>query len=218
MNIQNQTIDWKSSDILVEIANNIQNPLSSIIEINDRASKQSQHNNSQQTAAEITLINSRKIADLVDEVLQIAKSKSVNILNKQEPVIFEIYNANPQVRSMCLKEIVPGKISETDKNWLFNLENAVFEGIKRNQITLYNLAFEVAVSERQLHRNIKSLLALTPNKYIRILKLHKAKTLLEAYTYRTISEVAYAVCFYDVYYFSKVFYQQYGAMPKDYLP
>ena len=218
MDIQNQIIDWQSSNILLEIANNIQISLSSIIEINDEAFKQNHGNNSQQTAAEITLKNSRKIAELVDEVLNIARSNSIKILNKQEPVIFEIYNSNPQVRSMCTTEVVPERISKTDKNWLINLENTVFEGIQQNQINLYNLAFKLAVSQRQLYRNIKNLLALTPNKYIRILKLHKAKVLLEAYTYRTISEVAYAVCFYDVYYFSKIFYQQYGAMPKDYLP
>lgn len=220
MQIKNQIINWNSSDILAEIAHNIQNPLTSIIEINNLISTQSNNTNSSmhshKDAAAITLLNSRKIANLIEEVLEIAKLSSVNILSKDEPVIFDIYDSTPNVRAMCQEEIVPAKISSADKEWLKNLEDIVFGEIAHCQINLFQLAYQVAVSERQLHRNIKNLLFLTPNNYIRILKLHKAKNLLEKLVYRSISEVAYAVGFLDTYYFTKVYFKQYGIMPKEY--
>ena len=133
-------------------------------------------------------------------------------------MIFDIYKNNPRVQAICSNGVDPKKISKTDKVWLLDLENVVLNEPNLDQLSLFGLAFEVSVSERQLHRNIKKFLNITPNKYIRILKLHRAKKLLEDYAYRTISEVAYAVGFHDAHYFSNLFYKQYGAMPKDLLP
>lgn len=215
MESTNSIINWNSPNILSEIACYIQHPLKSIIDANNMVSTQSDDTYSQQNAAAITLTNSRKIAKLVEEVLAIAKLNSVNILSKDEPVIFDIYDSNPNVRAMFQGELAPDKISSADKEWLKNLENIVFDEIKSCQINLFQLAYHVAVSERQLHRNIKSMLYLTPNTYIRILKLYKAHQLLESLSYRTIAEVAYAVGFLDTHYFTKVFYKQYGITPKE---
>jgi AraC-like DNA-binding protein len=214
------SINWKSSDILAEIAHNIQNPLVSIIEVNNlittRGNNADPALHSYEEVAAITLLNSRKIASLIEEVLEIAKSSSVNISSKGEPVIFDIYDSTPNVRAMCQEKIVPAKISIADKEWLKNLEDIVFKEIAHSRINLFQLSYQVAVSERQLHRNIKNLLFITPNNYIRILKLHKAKCLLEKLVYRSIQEVAYAVGFLDIYYFTKAYYKQYGVMPKEY--
>jgi AraC-like DNA-binding protein len=215
------SINWNSSDILAEIAHNIQNPLASIIEVNNSFTTRIDNNtnpssHSYEDVAAITLVNSRKIASLIEEVLEIAKLSSVNISNKGEPVIFDIYDSTPNVRAMCQEEIVPARISIADKEWLKNLEDIVFKEIAHSRINLFQLSYQVAVSERQLHRNIRNLLFLTPNNYIRILKLHKAKCLLEKLVYRSISEVAYAVGFLDIYYFTKAYYKQYGIMPKEY--
>ena len=75
----------------------------------------------------------------------------------------------------------------------------------------------MAVSERQLHRKIKNLLHLTPNKYIRVLRLYKAKQCIDDYLYDTISQISYAVGYYDTHYFSKIFKQQYNMSPKELL-
>ncbi len=215
MNDQTNIIDWSSPDVLLEIVNSIKTPLSSIMAANDKAGKQIFGEGTAQSAAEITLENSKTIADLIEEVIK--KTKAAEVKEK-EPLFFEIYRDNPQVRAMCSKEVDPKRISKTDKTWLLDLEQVVFNEPQLDQLSLFGLAFEISVSERQLHRNIKKFLSLTPNKYIRILKLHKAKKLLEEYAYRTISEVSYAVGFSDAHYFSNLFYKQYGAMPKDLLP
>ncbi|WP_257669660.1 helix-turn-helix domain-containing protein [Parapedobacter tibetensis] len=215
MDSQNTLTDLRSSDTLLKLVDSIKNPLSSIIAANDVATKRTRNHHSHKTAAEVTLQNSKMIADLIDEVVKHASTRHVQ---KQAPLIFELYETLPHVQAMCSDSIDPKKISKTDQTWLMNLEHVVFEEIKKSQINLFSLAFEVSVSERQLHRNIKKFLSLTPNKYIRILKLHKAKNLLEDYAYRTIAEVAYAVGFSDTYYFSKMFHNQYGIMPRELLP
>ncbi len=190
MNDQTNIIDWSSPDVLLEIVNSIKTPLSSIMAANDKAAKQIFGEGTAQSAAEITLENSKIIADLIEEVI-----KKTKVAEVKEPLFFKIYRDSPQVRAMCSKEVDAKRISKTDKTWLLDLEQVVFNEPQLDQLSLFGLAFEVSVSERQLHRNIKKFLSLTPNKYIRILKLHKAKKLLEEYAYRTISEVSYAVGF-----------------------
>ena len=211
MKKQADTIDWSSSNVLLEIVTSIKAPLSSIMAANNKVGKQLIGNSQEQNTSAITLQNSKKIVELIDEVL--AKMEKPG-----RPIIFELYENNPQVKAMCSGKIDTNKISQTDKVWLLNLEKAVLEEPTLDQLSLFGLAFEVSVSERQLHRNIKKFLSLTPNKYVRILKLHKAKQLLEEYTYRTISEVSYAVGYNDVHYFSKLFHKQYCVMPKDLIP
>ena len=213
MNNQNNLIDWSSPDVLLQIVQSIQTPLSSIMAANNKAAQQIFGDSSKNSVTEITLENSKKIAALIEEVV-----KRSQVQQEKEPLIFEIYRNNPKVQEMCSDTVDPKKVSKTDKEWLLDLEKVVFNEPNPDQLSLFALAFEVSVSERQLHRNIKKFLKLTPNKYIRILKLHKAKQLLDEYAYRTISEVAYAVGFSDAHYFSNLFYKQYGAMPKDLLP
>ena len=215
MNNQNNIIDWSSPDILLELVHQIKDPLTAIMEANKGVADQLFGNSNPQSTSKITLENSQRIAFLIEEVI---RKTTIPEETTRQPLIFELYNTNPHIQEMCNGEIDPKKISQTDKEWLLALENVVFNETQLNQLSLFALAFEVSVSERQLHRNIKKFLALTPNKYIRILKLHKAKQLLEEYVYRTISEVAYAVGFSDVHYFSKLFFKQYGTMPKKLLP
>lgn len=216
MNNQNNIVDWSSPDVLLEIVRQIKDPLTAIMEANKGVADQLFTNSStSQNVSEITLQNSQRIASLIEEVINNSVAPQETA---QQPLIFELYNTNPYIKAMCKEEIDPKKISQTDKDWLMELENVVFNEVQLSQLSLFGLAFDVSVSERQLHRNIKKFLSLTPNKYIRILKLHKAKQLIDTYVYRTISEVAYAVGFSDVHYFSKIFFNQYGKMPKDFLP
>jgi len=213
MNNQPNIIDWSSPDVLLEIIANIKDPLTAIMNANKGVAEQLFGNTTTPEVSTIILENSQKIADLIEEVIRKTTAKK-----EEEPLFFEIYSKNIQVQEMCSQEVDASKISKTDKQWLLDLEKVVLNEPNPDQLSLFALAFEVSVSERQLHRNIKKFLKLTPNKYVRILKLHKAKKLIEEYAYRTISEVAYAVGFSDAHYFSNLFYKQYGAMPKDLLP
>jgi len=215
MNTQNNIVDWSSPDVLLEIVRQIKDPLTAIMDANKGVADQLFGNSGPQSVSEITLENSTRIATLIEEVI---RKTTTPLDTVKQPLIFELYNTNPHIKAMCKGEINPKKISQTDKEWLLELEDVVFNEVQLSQLSLFGLAFDVSVSERQLHRNIKKFLSLTPNKYIRILKLHKAKQLIDDYVYRTISEVAYAVGFSDVHYFSKIFFKQYGAMPKELLP
>jgi AraC-like DNA-binding protein len=68
-----------------------------------------------------------------------------------------------------------------------------------------------------MSRKIKTLTGLTPNKYIREIKLQHARTLLESKKYVTVSEVSQAVGFSKTEYFSQLYKERFGKLPSAYL-
>jgi len=207
---KNIAIDWSSPDVLEQIVQNIKNPLENIISASQNSSME--HKN---IVDEIIFSSSKEISDIVEEIMRKAKSKSLNVTFQGRPEIFEIYEENQNVRAMCSDEIKPQKITKMDQEWLMSLEKEIYGCITKDYLSLYDLAFKMAVSERQLHRKIANLVCLTPNKYIRILRLHKAKQMIDNYIQNSISQIAYSVGYNDVHYFSTLFMYQYNVSPKD---
>ncbi|MEA5461127.1 helix-turn-helix transcriptional regulator [Arcicella sp. LKC2W] len=209
---KNLSIDWYSPDVLEQIVQNIKNPLENII-----AANQNNTLENKERLEEIIFSNTKEISDIVEEIMLKARSKSLNLTFQGRPDIFEIYEDNECVREMCADEIKPQKITKQDQEWLMNLEKEIYGSITKDFLNLNELSYKMAVSERQLHRKIANLVYLTPNKYIRILRLHKAKQMIDSYIHRSISQIAYAVGYNDVHYFSTLFSGQYKITPKDLL-
>jgi AraC-like DNA-binding protein len=213
MNLENRN-DLNSSDVLIQLVQEIKAPLESIIEANKKLTTTVDYQFDKNNTNDIIFNSSKEIASLIEEVVKLANAgKAI----EKAPLIYQIYYTNERVQSMCKKEINPNKISQQDASWLMEMENQVYKNIKHKDLNLFDLSYNMAVSERQLHRKIKSLLHLTPNKYIRILRLHKAKQFIDDYIYDTISQISYAVGYHDTHYFSKLFNQQYGVFPKELL-
>lgn len=101
-------------------------------------------------------------------------------------------------------------LSPADLSWLEELEAQVRKYTGKTDLTLAALSYEMAISERQLFRRIKSITGLTPNKYIRAIRLQIAREAIESGKYRTIAEVSYAAGFDTPAYFSKLFKEHYG--------
>ncbi len=70
----------------------------------------------------------------------------------------------------------------------------------------------MSLSRTQLFRRLKSLIHQAPANYIKIMRLQKAKQLLET-TDLTVSEVAYKTGFQTLSHFTNIFQKQYGILP-----
>lgn len=205
-----RNIDWNSPDILEQIIQNIKHPLENIISVSKSTAL-----HHKEKKDEIIFSSSKEISDIIEEMMLKTKSKALNLTFRGRPEIFDIYESNENVRELCSDEINPQKIAKIDQDWLINLEKEIFGSLTQNELSLYELSYKMAVSERQLHRKIGNLVFLTPNKYIRILRLHKAKQMIDNYIQKSISQIAYAVGYNDVHYFSKLFADQYNISPKE---
>ncbi|TDO22516.1 ATP-binding protein [Pedobacter duraquae] len=101
-------------------------------------------------------------------------------------------------------------VSPSDLLWLTSLETTVRKYIGKSLLNVAILSDDMALSERQLFRRIKQTTGLTPNMYIRNIRLQIAREAIESGRYRTISEISYIAGFETPAYFSKLFKEQYG--------
>lgn len=108
-------------------------------------------------------------------------------------------------------------IPVAEDKWMENLETIAKREVGNTQFSITSLAYDLNISERQLRRKIKSKTGLTPNQYFRLIKLDKAREYLEKGRYETVSEIAYKIGFSNVHYFSKIYQEQYGKKPIEYL-
>ena len=147
-----QTLTLKIEDI--------KKPLSRILEIQELykiGALSDSIDYSNREASNVIKLNAQKIESLIEEILEIEKAK---LIKKKEPIIFEILREQDSLKESS------STITKPDKAWLKEIEKFVYSNISSPELKLSDIAFEVAVSERQLHRRINKLLGITPNKYV----------------------------------------------------
>lgn len=115
-------------------------------------------------------------------------------------------------------EVAKGrKFSEGTQKWLETVEELIYEHRKDNKFNTSAMASALQYSERQLRRRLKEFTGLSPNKYIRTVKLQYARTMLEKREVLTVAEASYAIGFETPQYFSTLFEAEFGKKPIDYI-
>ena len=85
-----------------------------------------------------------------------------------------------------------------------------------SEFNIEDMAALVNVSLRSLNRKIKSAFQMTPNKYLTIKKMQRARVLLQNETDWSLNEIAYSLGYDKASYFSKKFKDYYGLSPIEY--
>lgn len=111
--------------------------------------------------------------------------------------------------------VAAGGISSVDAAFLAKLNTVIGENLSDEDFDIQKMADAMRISRNTVHRRLKPLLSLTPTEYLRQARLERAASLLAANEW-TVSEVAYAVGFKSVSYFSHCFRQRYDTTPSDY--
>ena len=115
------------------------------------------------------------------------------------------------------KRTIETDYSEADQAWLSEFELMVRQYASGFGLNLNMLSNQLAISERQLFRRIKMIMGITPNQYIRVIRLQLAKEAIKSGKFRTVAEISYAVGFETPGYFSKIFKEIYAIDVKELL-
>ncbi|MDG3583449.1 hybrid sensor histidine kinase/response regulator transcription factor [Galbibacter pacificus] len=109
---------------------------------------------------------------------------------------------------------VPSNVNTTslDKEFIQKALNYINKNISEPDINVESLASHLNLSRSQVYRKLKALTGQTANEFIRNIRLHKAKALIQAGN-NNISEVSYAVGFSSSSYFTKCFKACFGMLP-----
>lgn len=110
----------------------------------------------------------------------------------------------------------PGKIGDSSIEDAFvkRVREAVEQNLTEPDFTVEKLCRLVFMSHSQLHRKLEALTGCSPNKFIRMIRLQKAKELLRSPA-NSIASVALDCGYQDPGYFARVFRQEYGLAPQE---
>lgn len=99
--------------------------------------------------------------------------------------------------------------------FMTNVMQIIEENMNNDNFTVEQMASKLCVSSSGLYRKIKEQTGMSPNEYIRSIRLDRAAKLLESQKYK-VYEICYMVGFTDQRYFATCFKHQYGQSPKAY--
>jgi len=111
-----------------------------------------------------------------------------------------------------LAKVVP---SQTDEKFMKKLIQLINENITEKDLNVERITREMGISRSQLYIKVKSVANTSVNLLIRSIRMRRASMLL-ATGGMNVSEVAYAVGFDNLPYFSKCFHEEFGESPSKY--
>ncbi len=100
-----------------------------------------------------------------------------------------------------------------EDSWLGALLLLTFETIQNPALSVRWLAGKMNLSERQFSRRVRKKTELTAQQVLLSAKLHMAYYLLDSVKHITVKQVAAALHFSDVKYFSRIFNKCYNTYP-----
>ena len=127
----------------------------------------------------------------------------------------EILRKNKFLTRLARTITSPNKLEEHKNEKIEELQQLVLKNI--HEINPTKLADILCISQRTLHRRIKDISGLTPEKFIQEVKLEQAMKLLQQEPEASMSEIAYQTGFSDGAYFSRVFKAKFGASPSKFI-
>jgi signal transduction histidine kinase/DNA-binding response OmpR family regulator/ligand-binding sensor domain-containing protein len=105
-------------------------------------------------------------------------------------------------------------IEKVENEFVKKARELVEANFSNDEFTVVQLCKLVFMSHSQLHRKLEALTGCSPNQFIRIIRLNKAKELL-ANPALSITEIAIDCGYNDPGYFARVFKQTYGTTPQE---
>lgn len=146
----------------------------------------------------------------------VEKPFSFNYLATQ---IFSLLNNRQKEREAFSKRpffpVNNMQMNKADKEFMDRIIAIIHENITDEDFGVEKLAEILCLSRSSLLRKIKVLSGLSPNDFIRLIRLKKAAELILDGTHR-IGEICYLVGINSPSYFSKIFLKQFGVTPKDF--
>lgn len=94
------------------------------------------------------------------------------------------------------------------------LQHYIFENSSKTNLNQETIAYEFNVSKSSFYRKVKSKTGLSPNNFIKELRLQKARSISQEKPTISLKELASKVGFSHTSYFSKIYAERFGIKPK----
>jgi signal transduction histidine kinase/DNA-binding response OmpR family regulator/ligand-binding sensor domain-containing protein len=120
-----------------------------------------------------------------------------------------------KLRAEVMSNAPAVEVMSEDERFLIRVKEKILERLSDEQLSVESLADDIGISRVHLYRKVSGLTGLSVNELIRKLRLQRAAQLL-GQQWGPVSQVAYEVGYSNLSYFSKVFKEEFGALPSEY--
>ncbi len=145
--------------------------------------------------------------------------KKAQMEKANEEKVNKLFSLREEARRQFAKnlKIDPEKVSvfKEEEELVGCMMKSIEENMDNSAYTVDQLAADVAHSRSNLYRHIQSILGITPNDFIRSVRLKHAANLLSE-TDMPINQIALSTGFSSPRYFSQCFKKAFGVLPSDY--
>jgi signal transduction histidine kinase/ligand-binding sensor domain-containing protein/DNA-binding response OmpR family regulator len=141
-------------------------------------------------------------------------SRINNLLESRRRLARQILSQAGNIKSG--KTIPAPQINKLDAEFLQKITAIIEENIASDHLNLAFLTTQINMAQSTFYRKIKGLTGISPNEFIRKIRLKNSIRLLMTDGYN-ISEAAYDSGFNDICYFRECFKEEYGMTPTEYL-
>ncbi|MFB3056250.1 MAG: response regulator, partial [Ignavibacteriaceae bacterium] len=133
----------------------------------------------------------------------------INNLIKIRRKLQEVYS-----KGTFLQRPTVNKLSSLDERFMIKVMKIIEQHISEEEFSIEEFVKELEMGNMQMHRKLKALTGKSASRYIRSVRLARAKKMIEQ-KMGNISEIAYSVGFGSPAYFTRCFREEYGHPPSD---
>lgn len=131
-----------------------------------------------------------------------------SLLNKRR-MLWDVFSKRPLIPISSVSQ------TTTDEVFLNQINEIIESNLSNPQFTIEDLAQMIYMSRSVLYVKMKNLFGMTPNNFIKQIRLRRAAQYLMQGTFK-VNEICYLVGFNTPSYFAKCFQEQFGILPKDF--
>lgn len=144
---------------------------------------------------------------------QLLRTRIYNLLETRRKLAYEITNRSQELSPQPGQQPI---MSRLDEDFLNKLTILIEENLNEEKLDNTFMTQHMNMSHSTLYRKVKGLTGISPNEFIRKIKLKNSLKLLMSGDFN-ISEAAYMTGFNNLSYFRECFKDEYGVSPSEYL-
>ncbi|MBQ8308038.1 MAG: response regulator, partial [Alistipes sp.] len=147
----------------------------------------------------------------------IEKPFSTDYLKAQVANLFRKYEGMKTVyASTPMSEVRAVTHSELDKEFIEQSREVIIANMSNPDLSVDFLAKEMGMSRTSIFKKLKAITGMTPNDFMKFIRLNEACRLLVEGKYR-ITEIGFITGFSSSSYFAKCFAKQFGTLPTEFV-
>lgn len=152
----------------------------------------------------------------IKNIIEGRHNLTLKMLNFSKPTYSDNDNEMDENNSGDADKKNEVELTPFDREFITKFKNLTIENIELDELDIAFFTDKMCMSHSTLYRKVKGITGLTPNEFIRKIKLHAAAEMLRSGKV-ALTDIPFRTGFNSAAYFRRVFKKEFGVSPTDYI-